>query len=565
MKLLKFGRKNIYYLLLGVLTLILLFSQVYLQETLIESRNDATVVNISGKQRMHSQMIAKLSLQLRYEEDPVRFEEYKKELAEAHDSWKQAHHYLKKHEDVLDHEPIQKLFIELDPLFEEIDIASERLLALRFSQSGDSIAMYANKVRDNEKSFLVLMDSITNLFEDLSVARISKMSIVEFSLLAITLLIIITEIILIFRPLIKQGDRTKADFLNLNKVINSLNNYAIFFMDLEGNVQTWSDSATNLKGYLSEEVEGSNHRTFYPTEVQIQKTPEQLLLDARNNQVAKYEGWVLKKDGSRFWASKTIMTINDAAGKIIGYGNITHDLTDFKKAEEVRVIEMKNKEMEQFTYIASHDLQEPLRTISNYVQVIEEDHAHELNQTIFSYLSSMKRATRRMSNLIKGLLDHSRLGKSSELEYIDTNDLMSELMVDLKGIVEENNAHLKIENLPKINGYQVELNQLFQNLVINAIKFKKPDEEPQIFVNCELIENSWRFSVSDNGIGIKQKYFDRIFKIFQRVQTSSKYEGYGIGLAHCKKIVQLHEGEIWVKSKEGVGSTFYFTLPSNLI
>jgi signal transduction histidine kinase len=238
----------------------------------------------------------------------------------------------------------------------------------------------------------------------------------------------------------------------------------------------------------------------------------------------------------------------------------------FQNAEkEKRAAELiiANKELEQFVYIASHDLREPLRTVSNYMQVFEEDYSALLDDNGRKYLHSVNNATKRMNMLIKSLLDFSRLGQNTKLTYVNCKELIDDVIADLEGTIKTSNTVISVTEMPCLNLYETEIRQVFQNLLSNAIKFRKKNTQSKIQVSSEKINGKWKFSVRDNGIGIAPEYFERIFMIFQRLHTNEdEYEGNGIGLANCKKIVQLHGGEIWVESVAGEGTTIYFTIPN---
>ena len=252
--------------------------------------------------------------------------------------------------------------------------------------------------------------------------------------------------------------------------------------------------------------------------------------------------------------------VYDEAENVIGFGKLTRDLTERKRTEYVNTLEIKNKELEQFNYIASHDLQEPLRTVSNYIQVLEEDFSDQLNDEAKNHLKVIERATTRMSILVRSLLDYSRLGKNKQLVFTDCRLIVDHVIADLNNLIKTTGATILAEDLPVIQSYETELRQLFQNLIHNAIKFSKKDIKPVVKIGFKKGIDSTEFYVSDNGIGIDTKHFDRIFNIFQRLNKEQKFEGYGIGLANCKKIVELHGGRIWVESNLGEGSTFKFTL-----
>lgn len=240
----------------------------------------------------------------------------------------------------------------------------------------------------------------------------------------------------------------------------------------------------------------------------------------------------------------------------------TNMMLDEMVKQRTAALELKNKELEQFAYIASHDLQEPLRTVSNYIKVFEEDYTDRLDEEALLYLKSMARANNRMTNLVKSLLDYSRLGRDRKLTRVDVGQLVSEVLSDLQNAVKVSEATFKISILPILNVYETELRQLFQNLVTNALKFRRPGVPLLVEIVAEPVNDSWQFSVRDNGIGIAEEHFERIFQIFQRLHLEDAYEGNGIGLAYCKKIVELHQGWISVTSTLGKGSNFMFTIPN---
>lgn len=227
-----------------------------------------------------------------------------------------------------------------------------------------------------------------------------------------------------------------------------------------------------------------------------------------------------------------------------------------------RQIESKNKELEQFAYIASHDLQEPLRTVTSFTELLSKNYSQHFDEKGKKSMNFITEATTRMSQLIKGLLDYSLIGRNSELVNVDCGELLKQLKGDLYSLIDDTKTTLEIGKMPVVKGNPAELRLLFQNLISNAIKFRRTDELPQVSVSAEQENGYWKFTVSDNGIGIGEEYRDRVFIIYQRLHDRTQYEGTGIGLAHCRKIVELHGGEIWFDSKTGEGSTFYFTIPS---
>ncbi len=227
-------------------------------------------------------------------------------------------------------------------------------------------------------------------------------------------------------------------------------------------------------------------------------------------------------------------------------------------------LEQKNKELEQFAYIASHDLQEPLQTVINFVNLFDEEYQGKLDEKGIKYLNFISQAARRMSALITGLLQYSRIGRRGEPSLVDCNAIVADIQNDLAAVIAQTGAVFQIESLPYVTGYETEIRMLFQNLISNAVKFRKKNTRPEIRIQARRETSFWVFFVQDNGIGIEPRHQKKIFAIFQRLHPKKDYEGTGIGLAHCQKIVNLHGGKIWVKSTPNRGSTFYFTIPVSL-
>ncbi|WEK34196.1 MAG: ATP-binding protein [Candidatus Pseudobacter hemicellulosilyticus] len=240
--------------------------------------------------------------------------------------------------------------------------------------------------------------------------------------------------------------------------------------------------------------------------------------------------------------------------------------SSLEKKVQQRTIELerKNEELAHFAYVASHDLQEPLRTTSGFVDLLRKQYYSQLDENANRYLDFISQSSDRMKILIHDLLDYSRIGREKQLETVDCNQLLQEVQADLTLGIRETNASISLDTLPAVTGYRTELKQLFQNLVSNSLKFRQPGVPPAIGISAEKENGHWKFSVRDNGIGIEPVNQDKVFIIFKRLHKRSEYEGSGIGLAHCKKIVELHGGQIWVDSIPGQGSTFSFTLVETL-
>jgi PAS domain S-box-containing protein len=225
-------------------------------------------------------------------------------------------------------------------------------------------------------------------------------------------------------------------------------------------------------------------------------------------------------------------------------------------------LERSNAELEQFSYVASHDLQEPLRAVAGCVQLLQKRYRGRLDESADELIAHALEGTRRMETLIRDLLAFSRVGTQARPpERVDCRELLGRVLEDLTVSISESGAVITIDPLPTVMADPLQLAQLFQNLVGNAIKFRAGDRPPAIRVSAMRGAGGWTFSVADNGIGIEERQFERIFRVFQRLHTRKHYQGTGIGLAICKKIVEQHGGRLWVESRIGEGSAFHFSLP----
>ena len=281
-------------------------------------------------------------------------------------------------------------------------------------------------------------------------------------------------------------------------------------------------------------------------------------------------GYFYSAEGASTWmvlANRTfaIMSIWLVAGLLhqIKRKESALEVTNKELDGHIIQISNKNKELEQFTYIATHDLQEPLRTVISFTNLLEQQYKDKSDENVNQYFMFIKQASTQMSDLIKGLLDYSLIGQEKQMVQLDLGEIVKTIQTDFQATISATNSKLIIKPLPQIKGYKDELRMLFQNLILNAIKFRKKGFDA--IVNISAIDKAgyWEFSVRDNGIGIAPKYQKKIFSIFRRLHSKKEFEGTGIGLAHCQKIVELHQGQIWVNSVPEKGSTFTFTLKKN--
>lgn len=255
------------------------------------------------------------------------------------------------------------------------------------------------------------------------------------------------------------------------------------------------------------------------------------------------------------------------AGDFQGVFAAARDVTEIRKAQEeqrmlIAELARSNTDLEQFAYVASHDLQEPLRMISSYTQLLARRYKDNLDSDANEFIGFAVDGAVRLQALIDSLLIYSRVGRrGNPFTDVDIHEVVAESISNLRAAVEESGALIAVDDLPVVKGDEVQLVQLFQNLIGNSIKFRR-DENPKVEISAKREDSQWVFSVADNGIGIDQQYNDRIFVIFQRLNPREKYAGTGMGLAICKKIVERHGGKIWFESAPGRGTTFFFTIPT---
>jgi PAS domain S-box-containing protein len=340
---------------------------------------------------------------------------------------------------------------------------------------------------------------------------------------------------------------------------------ALVMGDSEGKIILVNREAEMMFGYSRDEILGKRLEVLLPKRYRAGhpgKMKSFFITPFTRHYASHANLYAVRKNGEEFPIEMGLTPVKTEDG-IVGLATVI-DISERKAnektiQEQVRELKIRNQEMEQFNYIASHDLQEPLRTVSNYIVLLEED--YPADPEVELHLSAMKQATNRMSRLIKTLLDYGLLGRDKILAQTDVELILNDVRADLNNLIKTTGTTITINNqMPKLCAYETELRQLFQNLINNAIKFRKKDTSPVIDVFYEYRNGMHEFTVADNGIGINTRHYKNIFNIFQRVNREDEYEGYGVGLANCKKIAEMHGGKIWVESVYGEGSTFKFTI-----
>ena len=339
----------------------------------------------------------------------------------------------------------------------------------------------------------------------------------------------------------------------------------LMVIDTDGTIQRVNQAAISLLGYERHELIGRSAGDLFEEGVDVLSLLKQSEL---NDVIRRVDTSVVTKDGRHVAVSLSGSVMRDEDGEIQGMVCVAQDITERKRTQEIlerqtQELARSNSELEQFAWVASHDLQEPLRMVASYTQLLSKRYKGKLDADADEFIAFAVDGATRMRRLINALLELSRVGtRGKDFEATDCDAIYNRTLVNLQGLVEESGAVVTHDRLPTVMGDVTQLGQLFQNLIANAIKFRG-DEQLTVHVGAEQRNGHWEFCVRDNGIGIDPEYAERIFVVFQRLHGKGDRPGTGIGLSICKKIVELHGGRIWVKSQPDEGAAFYFTLPLN--
>ncbi len=403
---------------------------------------------------------------------------------------------------------------------------------------------------------------------------------------------------------VKGNDELTLLTTNINRMLNLITARTAELEDSYSSLKISNDYYTTLfnsidEGFCTIEVifDSNNKAIDYhilemnPTfekQIKLNETNDKVMIDvAQDNYENCFEFYgkiALTGKSKRFinevkklskWYDVYAFKVGGPESREVGllYNDITKfKITENKLKEYQHTLEEKvekrteelsrsNSELEHFAYVASHDLKEPLRMIKSFLQLLESRYTDQLDQDANEFIGFAVDGAKRLENMINDLLEYSKV-KSKEIKFttVNSEEILNEVLMNLKVSIEENNAIITHDPLPRINGDKKILVQLFQNLISNSIKYRSK-EQPKIHVSANIEKNRYLFSIKDNGIGMSNEYLEKIFTIFKRLHTKDEYEGSGIGLAIVQKIVNLHGGKIWVESQIGKGTTFYFTIP----
>lgn len=339
-------------------------------------------------------------------------------------------------------------------------------------------------------------------------------------------------------------------------------------VDTDGIVLLVNTATERMFGYNRQELIGQSIDMLVPMRFRFHHTRHreafQVSPETRKMGVGR-DPYGLRKNGEEFPIEIGLSPITTPEG--LCTLSVITDISDRKAAEQAmaaktRDLQRSNAELEQFAYVASHDLQEPLRMVASYTELLGERYKGQLDEKADKYIHYAVEGARRMQELVSDLLTYSRVGTQGKpFQPVDAGEVVKRVLTHMTLAIEKCGAEITIGKLPTIDADEVQLGQVFQNLIGNSIKFRA-DRPPRVRIDAVLADDEWIFSIEDNGIGIKREYAGRVFQMFQRLHGRDKYDGSGIGLAIAKKIVERHGGHIWFDSTPGEGSTFKFSIPA---
>jgi PAS domain S-box-containing protein len=361
--------------------------------------------------------------------------------------------------------------------------------------------------------------------------------------------------------------------LRFRLLVESVLDYGIFSMDSGGHITSWNVGAQRIKGYAAEEILGKHFSVFYTEDDRRGGLPEHVLRTATEQGHFEGEGWRVRKDGTRFWASVVVTALRDEDGTLYGFSKVTRDMSERKALLEelkrhadelelrVQEREQSNAELEAFAYSVSHDLRAPLRAIVGFSEALQEDCAKGLDQQGREYLDEIIKAAGRMNLLVQDLLEYGRVSRIDlQLAPVNLKDAVNDAIRQL-GNDHGGTLEAQVASDLWVRAHPQALAQVIFNLLSNAVKFHKKGLSPEVYLRAEAYNGSVRLDVTDKGIGIAPQHRDRIWQVFERLHDRETYPGTGIGLAIVKRAVNRMDGRCGLESEVGKGSTFWIELP----
>jgi len=359
----------------------------------------------------------------------------------------------------------------------------------------------------------------------------------------------------------QSGALTNLQAADLYRMqVRELRNYAMFMLDPDGIITSWNAGVEQLLGYSEVEWIGQHAcMIFTPSEKAVEVCESEMQL-ARERGCATDIRWHRHKNGTDFFANGFMNALYDEQGRLIGYTKIMSDETARKQLQDA--LTESNTALEQFAYAASHDLQEPLRTMRSYAQLLTRKYQGQLDADADLFLGFIVNAAARMGSLINDLLAYARFTTEEERPVsVALDEDLEAAITHLDEAIKESGATVTHDAMPTLPVDRGQMVRLFQNLIGNAVKYRKADEPAKVHLSAEQTGAEWVISIRDNGIGFDPKDASAIFQPFKRLHTAEEYPGTGVGLAICRRIVQAQGGRIWAESVLGEGTTFFFTLP----
>ena len=623
-----------YAVALTVIALLAGLAYAALTMVIAEQESTGAVVNISGRQRMLSQRTTLFVQRMLLAQNPKEYADFSGELTKATDLIEFSHRGLTQGSAELGlpaemSDTVREMYFggeaPLDPRMKTFVAALRTVLAQDYGDLRPDLPEVKYILSTAPGPLLKSLDRMVWQYQREGEAVILMLHRLEAAVLGLTLFTLMLEVLLIFRPMVRQvgaqithilhisdklgrevGERKRAEDL-LRKAHDELEvrveertaelteeieqrkriegslrkseqrfrsvaetaNDAIITIDGKGHIVTWNKGAETVFGYEEGEALGRSMEKMMPEDYRARHAAgiarmEDVADSGVLNHILELHG--LHKDGRVFPLELSIAAWSTDSDRF--FTGIIRDISERKRIEDelhaaLEDLKHSNAELRQFAYVASHDLQEPLRMVTSYMQLLERQMKGKLDDENLEYFGYAVEGAKRMGQLIKDLLDYSRVeSRGEEFVPVDAGESLCKALLNLQVAVSDAEAKITHDDMPLVLADDSQLMRLIQNIIGNALKYHAPDRPPEIHVSAERHGGEWRFSVRDNGIGIEPQYFDRVFDIFQRLHGRNEYEGTGIGLAICRKIVERHGGSIWLESEPGEGSTFFFSLPA---